>query len=342
MLKIFYLCDRDYYQEKMSRVRFHSMEAISKREDVDLVMTGPNWPEYDVKKTVLENIQNIYEHTPHEKPDIIVAYKPIDYRLRGLFDRYKTEEDTLDGIPVCIRYNEMYDVSYTTREIMQAQANLIVCHHENDCDSYNKMFDKFDLFKPHFVNVPHCAEKTIFKDYGVEKEFDLMLVGAVHGQSTMGHHYPLRDRMLSLLQKMSKKYNVGIAQHPGYDLLDAHTNKYAIDFAKAINSTKIAVTCSGVPRSRYGKYIEVPMCATALAADMPGEQQERIKEFLIEIDMGMTDSEIVNKLGFYIENDKERSELIQNGLEYSKDYTQEKYAETFVQVVREFLSNEKS
>ena len=88
-----------------------------------------------------------------------------------------------------------------------------------------------------------------------------------------------------------------------------------IQFAKAINNAKICVTDSGLPKSRFGKYIEVPMCGTVLAADIPNQDQEDFKKFLIEIDVEMPGDEILDKLRFYLENDEERDKLIKNGLE---------------------------
>ena len=41
MTNILYLCDKYYYLQKMSRVRFHSMEAVSRLTSV--TWWGPNW-----------------------------------------------------------------------------------------------------------------------------------------------------------------------------------------------------------------------------------------------------------------------------------------------------------
>ena len=75
MLNILYLCDKDIYDTKMSRVRFHGMRAIGKRKDVNLVWSGPKWKDYNKNKSVSENIKNIYKGS---KPDIVVAYKPLN------------------------------------------------------------------------------------------------------------------------------------------------------------------------------------------------------------------------------------------------------------------------
>ena len=102
MHKVLFLCQQRYYITKMSRVRFHSMEAIAKV--TDFVWSGPGWPNYDEKLTVQENIDKIYEGK--DKPDLVVAYKPFDLK-----EFNKVEQKT------CIRYNEMYDHKWTLEEI---------------------------------------------------------------------------------------------------------------------------------------------------------------------------------------------------------------------------------
>ena len=41
-----------------------------------------------------------------------------------------------------------------------------------------------------FVYIGHCAEKTIFKNYNIPKEYDILVAGCI---ST---HYPLRNKFL--------------------------------------------------------------------------------------------------------------------------------------------------
>jgi len=48
----------------------------------------------------------------------------------------------------------------------------------------------------------------------------------------------------------------------------------------------------------------------------------------------MSDEEIIKKLEFYLENQQERNKLIDKGLKYAENYTQEDYAERFMNVVR--------
>ena len=315
-MKVLFLCDKNSYVTKMSRVRYHSIEAIGKI--CELKWSGANWENYKSNLTVQDNIDILY--AGKEKPDVVIAYKPLELNE---FSKVKQTK--------CIRYNEMYDIEWTKKEIGESGANIVLCHHLNDMRQYEEIYKDSDI---KFINVPHSAEQTVFKDYGLKKQIDLLLVGSIYYESMLGNHYPLRVRMVNLLKKMTPGYKCAIFPHPGGVHYDAHTNKYAIEFAKAINSAKICITCSGAPNSRFGKYIEIPMCATAIAADIPGEQQEDISKFLIEINMLMSDKQIIDKLEYYLENENERKKKIYEGLKYASQYTQEKYAKRFIDGVR--------
>ena len=314
-LNIVYLINYEYYIRKMSRVRFHSISALE--NECNLMWWGPNFEGYDSNKTVKENIKLL-----EDKPDLIITYKPLE--MKGMKDV---------GIPVCLRYNEMYDFNWTSKEINESGATLIICHHENDMEPYLKHYNNLK-----FIHIPHCAEKSIYKPNNLNKDIDILLGGATNVHMKLGQHYPLRDRLEKLMFKLSDKYKIYRHPHPGYDVNDAHTDRYAKEFAEIIGRSKIALTDSGAPNSRFAKYIEIPSCGTALAADIPGQNQQDFKEFLIEINMSMSDEEILNKLIFYLENNKERDQLANKGLEWSNKYSQEYYAKELINHINIFLN----
>ena len=315
-MKIAYLSDKEHYLKKMSRVRFHSMEAIEKMST--FLWSGPNWENWDNNKTVDENLE-----INNFSPDLIVGYKPLE--IKGFADSKFIK---------CLRYNEMYDDDWTRKEINQSAADIVVCHHKNDWEDWKDR--KFH--KPvNFINIPHCAERTVFKDYKLPKIHDVLLVGAINVTTKFGQHYPLRQKMLEVLAEMSDDYKVGVYQHPGYILGDAHKNTYAIDFAKAINSAKICVTCSGMPKSRFGKYVEIPACRTAIAADIPNEEQETFKKFVIEINTEDDNKTIIENLKKYLDNPKELEKVSYRGWMLMQKYTQDWYASVFINKINNII-----
>ena len=312
-MKILYLCDKVQYDTKMSRVRFQSMQAISNISE--LVWSGVGWDNYNNDRTVQENINNLYGN---ESPDIIVAYKPLN-----LIDFYKAK-------PLkCIRYNEMWDIKSTTNEIIKSGAELIICHHLNDMYNYKH------IPSVKFVNISHCAEQTIYRDYGLPKTTDILLTGAISS------HYPFRARLRNIMVKyLFNKVKCKVLSHPGGDLTKVH-GVILEDYAKELNRAKITLTCSSKYKYRLGKYVEIPMSGSLLAADLPCEDNDFFRQFMLVLDPSWSDDKIAENILKYVYDDNGRELLIQKGLELNKNYTQEKYAERFTNVVENFLKGKK-
>jgi hypothetical protein len=308
-MNILYLCNKKTYLTKMSRVRFHGIAALSKIANVHY--SGIGWTDYNTNLTVQENINNM-----KHKFDMVIVYKPLELK------NFKDVK-----LPKCIRYNEMYDVNWTLKEIKESGSELVICHHLNDCEQYQKM----NIPNIKFVYVGHCAEKTIFKNLHLNKEYDILIAGCI------SQHYPLRNKFLQLIPVLSKKYKCHKHLHPGYDLKDAHTDQYLKEMATSINKSRIVLTDTGLPRSRYGKYIEIPMCETAaICGDLPDDKADNYS-YVIEVTNKMSSQEIYNTISYYLDNEDKRLEKVQKGIEFSKNYTQELYAERLLKEMKEFL-----
>jgi len=308
-MKILYLCDKLQYDTKMSRVRFQSMQAISNVSE--LVWSGRGWDNYDDTKTVQENIDKIYGNS---QPDIVVVYMPLN--LIG-FDKIKSVK--------CIRYNEMWDRQKTTNEIVKSGAELVICHHLNDMPNYKH------LSSVKFVNISHCAEQTIYKDYELPKVNDVLLTGAI------SRHYPFRYRLRNImLRYLAGKVKCKVLDHPGGNLTNVH-GVVLDSYAKEINQSKITLTCSSAYKYRLGKYVEIPMSGSLLAADLPNEDHDFFKQFMLVLDPKDSDENIAKQILEYVNDDK-RNGLIKRGIELNKEYTQEKYAERFIKVCEDYLN----
>jgi len=323
-LNILYLINRTTYLTKMSRVRIHNINALSKISNV--MWWGLGWDEYDSSKSVQENIDNKYAGLHF---DFVIVYKPLE-----LIDFCKLKYTK------CITYNEMYDFPSTIAEIDGSMVDLVICHHENDIPVYESYYASYHGQKNKhvkFTHIPHSAEESIFMDYGSKKIYDVLVCGRLNCKNTVGEsHYPLRDRMAKLISNMPSEYKCSIYKHPKSVNNDSYTDKYLIDFAKAINSAKICISCSGLPKSRFGKYIEIPMCNTVHCADIPGQDKDDFKKMLINIDMNMTDTEIISKIVYYLKNNDELEKLKKIGYEWSQNYTQQKYAERVIDAYNDF------
>tara|TARA_B100000131_G_C18059963_1_gene590040 strand:- start:191 stop:1141 length:951 start_codon:yes stop_codon:yes gene_type:complete len=310
-LNILYLVNRRYFLKKLARERFLSIDAIGRISNVKY--WGIGWNGYNQNLSVSDNLKTL-----DKTFDIVIAYKPLE--MKGFKDI---------PYPKCLRYNEMWDTRWTLREIGESGCELVICHHLNDCNRYKGM----NINGVRFIYVGHCIEPNVFKDYKLSKRFDLMLGGHISH-----YHYPLRARLRNILISMKGRYRIYIHPHPGYDLDDAHTNKYLIDFAKRINESRIAVTCSSKYRYRLGKYVEIPACNTVIAGDLPGDNADNYN-YIIQIDNTMSDSQIRDKLTEYLEDRNKYEKKLSSGKEFVKDYTWDKYAERVISGINIFLND---
>lgn len=309
-MNILYLCNKKTYDTKLCRVRFVSMTALSKLVHVKYWGTG--WDSYNSDLCVQENIDKL-----EKKYDLIISYKPLEFK--GISNV---------KIPLCIQYNEMFNKNSTLNEIINSGCKLVVCHHLNEAQEYSKM----NIPNVKFVYIGHCAEKTIFKDYGYEKEYDVLIAGYINNV------YPLRMRLYNILRMLKfKGYKCNIHPHPGYDLHDAHTNRYLKEMAVEISKSKIVLTCSSYFRYRLGKYVEIPMCGTALCGDVPKDGADDYN-YVINIE-NMSNNEIMETIIEYLENSEKLNEKIEAGLDFTSNYTYEHYAERLLNEINVFLEN---
>ena len=297
-MRIVYLIHKTFYLNKLCRSRFLSVEEFCKKYNHELIYTGIGWGNFNENTFINENLKQL------EPIDYIFCYKPNLYT--GIHNvRY----------PKIIQYNEMYDILNTKEEIEKSRSDIIICHHENDVK-------KYDLVNKCIYHIPHCAASDIFyADESSQKKIDLLLIGAISGA------YPLRIRLTNIVVGLNRRgWKCLIHKHPGYDCSEAHTNKYLKNMAHIIRSSRICMTCSSKYKYRLTKFIEIPMCGTALASDIPDEGVDDFKKFVIELDLTMSDIDIINKLEYYLKNENELKKKIDDGLEWSKNYTFDTYA----------------
>jgi glycosyltransferase involved in cell wall biosynthesis len=333
LLNILYLVDKKTYQTKMSRVRFHGIEEIAKKSN--LIWSGLNWDNYDPLKTVQANIENI-ESKNRFKFDLVIGYKPLDLKEFCNVQRL-----------TCIRYNEMYNFQWTTKEIEESKSDIVICHHENDMKTYIAYYSNYhgqQWFPKAFYHVPHCAKATVFRKYeGIERDVDFLLCGMMGNRNSLkDYHYPLRDRMWSTIFPKLRKlgYRCEKYNHPGYSHLDSFTDRPLIEFSKGIQRGKICITCSGLPKSRFGKYVEIPMSNSVIAGDIPDQDQDEFRKFVIEINMEMSDDEIIDKLLKYIGDNERLDKLREIGSKWASNWGQDTYATIFLNSINSYLGRD--
>lgn len=321
-LSVLFLCSQYYYLHKMSRVRFHAVRELSKQCQV--VWSGPEWENWNDDLSAAHNIDSLYKDT--KGPDLVLCFKPEE--IPGLAEV---------PYPTAVNCDELQTsdnpVESTVHIFSENKIDLVISHQKKQLE--HSLFKELPC---HFAYIPYCADTSIFRDYGEEKNIDVLLIGNLAAK-----RYPLRARLHKYMIKMLsdprfKNYKVAVYPYPGYRLKKAYTDSHVIDYAKLINASKICLTCSGIHHLKYAKYVEVPACKTMLMADMPCEDQNILKKYLVEIPSDITYEKFTEQVLFYLVNDSERQRLTDAGFSIVHDnFTQEHYAKKFIRVLEEYL-----
>ena len=248
LMNIVQLVSWKHWKHKLGRQRFDAVEPLH------VYRTGVGWEGYDSEATVAENMVNLFG----DMPDVVIGYKPLDH----------IGFNKLPCLTV-IQYNEIKPHKFVP-EVEEADPDVVVFHHLND-------WLKWRNTGLRSVHIPHVVDPEIFRDYGQEKIWDVIAVGAINEKI-----YPLRTVFIKAVQMLSDRgFRCMTLFHPGWSLLHADTREHLVRFARAINESHITCFCSSIYKYRLGKYVEVPACVSAVAADIP-ESEDDMSSFIIE------------------------------------------------------------
>lgn len=324
--KIAYVCDANYLLTKMSRVRFWAIETIGRRSDVQVTLTGPGFLNFNPSDTLQKNILNLSISF-----NLVIWYKPLDHKYNFDPAFEKTYKKPFP-FKTCLRYNEMWDIDWTTAEIKKSRTDIIICHHHNDYIKYKKLNSSMVL-NAQFYYIPHCANPNIFKPLtDASKNIDILISGV-----TKQKHYPLKHRLNNILKSPRFAHlNVHAYEHPGYSGYTNFKNTAQIDYNRIINQSKLCIACTSKYKYRLGKYVEIPMAGGILVGDIPEpDGHDEFNDFIVPINDQMTTNKIidiitssVNKYNSLALNTKR-----ERGLKWAATHTPETYAETFMSMI---------
>ena len=111
---------------------------------------------------------------------------------------------------------------------------------------------------------PNFIDPLIFRDYGLEKTVPVMLSGQRHEQ------YPWRQKAYPIVARHFPTLDCPQFEH-GSGL--AHRSLAGAEYARAINASRISLTCGTMAREVVRKHLEIPGSRTCLVA----EEFEKLK-----------------------------------------------------------------
>lgn len=269
------------------------------------------------------NIHDIIRKIP-QKPDFIFINE---------YGETKTPPITgLSTIPIPVGVY-LYDLHYRIHDRKKALRR----------DKVKVIFsvyrDPFYRWYPEFADkmrwLPLHVNSEVYRDYGLEKEIDWLLMGAVDNV------YPLRKR---IVQEMKKKPNFVYHKHPGYRNYKGREREKVFigeTYAREINRAKMFFTCDSIYNYPVAKYYEVPACKTLLLAPA-------VKELL---DLGLIPGEhfvaidehdFQQKADYYLKMESERNRIANQGYRFvHENHTSAIRARQLLEMIREILEKHK-
>lgn len=198
--------------------------------------------------------------------------------------------------------------------------------------------DKFYEWYPEFSQglywLPHHVNTEIFRDYGLEKDLDCLMIGAVHEGV-----YPLRYKILNHMQTLPGFVYHG---HPGYRDIreDEKEEVFAGEkYAREINRAKIFLTDNSIYSYPLAKYFEVLACKTLLLA--PSSNELTDLGFIPGVHfVDINEDNFTEKAEYYLTHEEERNRIARQGFEmvHSRHSTAQRAVE-FVNMIKEILFN---
>lgn len=277
-------------------------------------------------------------------PDVVLYPVEEDAHISDLIQRFGvtpdfiffddfTKNKTMHGLRnVAIPKGVLYWDVHTT----QNEFSTFVCQNKIDL-IFSFYRDAFCGFFPAFADklrwLPNHAYTGEFKDYGLKKDINFLLMGALHERV-----YPLRTRIAREMAGIKGFVHHG---HPGYrDYAPSEENVKLVGeaYAREINRAKIFFTDDSVFGYPIAKYFEVPACNTLLLAS--GSQELRDLGFIDgETFVEINEHSYKQKAFYFLEHEKERLQIARRGYELVKErHTTAIRARQFVSSVRQFLT----
>ena len=207
-------------------------------------------------------------------------------------------------------------------------------------------------------------DKNIFKDYKLEKKYDILIYGSRSKNSFPKeklqnnlnfrkylkeyqnyfkknkqndfYFYDLRKKLCSILLKYKNKYNLKIL-----DETMVHKALYqGKELSKLINQSYLTVCCSSIYDLLFYKHLEIPASNSVILGDYPSDYEETFKNNIIKIDKFMREEEIINIIDEALSDKKsllEKSQKLHDIIH--KEHCLENSIEDFKNIINKINNN---
>lgn len=160
------------------------------------------------------------------------------------------------------------------------------------------------------IHVPHHIDEKKFKDWNLNKKYDIFIYG-----NCKGNRYPFRNRILKILKNLKDNYNILFWN----DLMSRNYFKFNEkisneNLSKKINQSWLTVCTRSHADALLGKYMETCMSSSCILGNMATDGSKFWKNNFINITEEMTDEEIISNINYALKNKTD----LQNKINFMK------------------------
>ncbi|MGG0284328.1 glycosyltransferase [Peribacillus butanolivorans] len=201
----------------------------------------------------------------------------------------------------------------------------------------DKFLEWFPDFSQNMRWFPHHVSTDIYKDYGLKKDIDLLMMGSISPQ----YVYPLRENILIRFKNRPEFVFHG---HPGYRNVWEEEKKVFVGkkYAMEINRAKIFLTCDSIYKYPVNKYFEITACNTLLLAPLSDELFDL--GFIPGVNfVSIDENNFEEKAYYYLQNEEERKVISLNGMRMAHEkHSTKKRVQDFIKLIKEILIEEQN
>jgi len=326
----------------VNRTGWHSGNMIYDMEVIkracDTVIYGPGWDNYK-NNDLREIIKQVYGDG---KPDVIYSYFHENEKVGDVYMQHYKIPEQLRRFPVNMDLVNIPKIFAISDFWFQKDQNLIAKSGFQYCfgcfvPPYSRDKDFYSYFseenRKNIKFVPHirCVDEECFKDYGLPKKYDVITIGA------MGHFYPFRSHMHTILSQNAKNLGINYKNYPHCGSNFNHSDLVRDKYAQTINSSKILVSCGGKYHLAMNKIFESMGCNTLYIGEkVYGEKELHLRSGWNYVCVNSTD--FIDVIRHYLKNDFERNVIVKNAKDtFLKHHTINARARDFLKLLEGIL-----
>ncbi|MBA1336855.1 MAG: hypothetical protein HPY66_3291 [Firmicutes bacterium] len=221
----------------------------------------------------------------------------------------------------------------------------IACNKIDLIFSYTKhpFLSTFPHYRSKFRWFPFSVNPDIYKDWGLTKTIDFLLMGQFYYAD--GNNPPKRLSPKGRYSFREAVYNTLRGRqgfvfypHPGHKAAPRDNLVVEETYAQQLNRSKMFFTCGGEFKYPVAKFFEAPACKTLLLAKPNRDILELGFQDRVNF-VACNEANFYEKAVFYLENDNIRNRITENGFEFiHKRHTNSIRARQFVKYIQSYLA----